>query len=140
MSDYTKEREALYAIWNNESEETYMSVTPEGTEQTLIDYVERIQQSNIEPQESDMSPTSKESARNTIVAPSKYHRQIKKDINGWSDIYDTLDAYRVDNPAIAHAVKKMLCAGTRGYKDYQQDIQEAIDSLERAKDFPPIPF
>lgn len=38
------------------------------------------------------------------------------------------------------ALKKMLQAGDRGHKDYKTDIQEAIDSLERAKDFPPLPF
>jgi hypothetical protein len=53
------------------------------------------------------------------------------------DVYDVLDAFEISNPSIQHALKKMLCAGIRGYKDYQKDIQEAIDSLERAKSFPP---
>ena len=112
MSDYTKEREALYAIWNNESEETYMSELIEANTPDI-----------------DSKPKPK----------SKYHRLLPKE-NVWIDVYDVLHTFNVDNPAIAHAVKKMLCAGTRGYKDYQQDIQEAIDSLERAKDFPPVPF
>jgi len=116
MSDYTKEREALYAIWNNESEETYMS--------ELEDYIAAIDANT---PDIDSKPKS------------KYHRLLPKE-NVWIDVYDVLHTFNVDNPAIAHAVKKMLCAGTRGYKDYQQDIQEAIDSLERAKDFPPIPF
>lgn len=50
---------------------------------------------------------------------------------------DTIDAYRVlerfgvTDPAIQHAIKKLLVAGGRGSKDIQTDIQEAIDSLTR---------
>ena len=71
-------------------------------------------------------------------APNKYQKTTRSGAK--IDVYDVLDAYKVENPAIAHAIKKMLCAGQRGYKDYQQDIEEAIQSLKRAKDFPPIPF
>jgi hypothetical protein len=56
------------------------------------------------------------------------------------DVYDVLDAFGVTNPATAHAIKKLLCTGTRGLKDWETDLQEAIDSLERAKSFPPVPF
>ncbi|QDP52406.1 MAG: hypothetical protein Unbinned96contig1001_23 [Prokaryotic dsDNA virus sp.] len=63
-------------------------------------------------------------------------RELKKEI----DVYDVLDAFGVENPAVQHAIKKMLAAGNRGYKDYQQDIDEAIQSLEGAKRFPPVPF
>lgn len=70
--------------------------------------------------------------------PNKYQKRLRNNIA--IDVYDVLDAFKVDNPATAHAIKKMLCAGQRGYKDYEQDIDEAIASLERAKDFPPIPF
>jgi hypothetical protein len=56
------------------------------------------------------------------------------------DVYDVLDAFDVSNPATAHAIKKLLCTGSRGAKDWETDLQEAIDSLERAKYFPPLPF
>jgi 4-aminobutyrate aminotransferase-like enzyme len=56
------------------------------------------------------------------------------------DVYDVLDAFGVTNPATAHAVKKLLFTGGRGLKDWETDHQEAIDSLERAKSFPPVPF
>ena len=72
------------------------------------------------------------------VKVNKYNKTMRNGVR--IDVYEVLDAFGVDNPAMAHAVKKILCAGQRGYKDYQQDIQEAIDSLERAKSFPPIPF
>lgn len=70
--------------------------------------------------------------------PNKYQKRLRNNIA--IDVYDVLDCFSVTNPAVQHAIKKMLCAGQRGYKDYEQDIDEAIASLERAKDFPPIPF
>ena len=56
------------------------------------------------------------------------------------DVYDVLHAYPSGCPPIDHAIKKLLCTGSRGAKDWETDLQEAIDSLERAKSFPPVPF
>lgn len=50
------------------------------------------------------------------------------------DVYRVLELFGVENPEIAHAVKKLLVAGGRGHKCIKKDIQEAIDSLERWKD------
>ena len=51
---------------------------------------------------------------------------------GMIDIYSVLVAYNVTNPAIAHAIKKLLCAGQRGVKDNINDLNEAVTSIERA--------
>jgi len=48
------------------------------------------------------------------------------------DVYDVLAAFGVTCPAIAHAVKKLLCPGKRGHKDRATDLTEAIASIERA--------
>lgn len=51
--------------------------------------------------------------------------------------YDTIDVYRVllifgvDDPCIAHAIKKLLVAGKRGVKAVATDVHEAIVALER---------
>lgn len=50
------------------------------------------------------------------------------------DVYDILVAYEIVNPAIQHAVKKLLKAAERGHKDKKQDYNEAIQSIERAKE------
>lgn len=48
------------------------------------------------------------------------------------DVYRVLVAFEVWDPCIAHAVKKLLCAGERGGgKTKEQDIDEAIVSLRR---------
>lgn len=70
---------------------------------------------------------------------NKYHRTIRQtlpgDTHGLSltvDVYDVLQAFGVDCPALQHAVKKLLCAGLRGAKSAEQDISEAANSCRRA--------
>jgi hypothetical protein len=50
------------------------------------------------------------------------------------DVYRVLSLYGVTDPCLQHAIKKLLCAGDRGAKDIEQDVQEAIDTLERYQD------
>ena len=49
----------------------------------------------------------------------------------WIDVYRVLVLFGVTNPCLQHAIKKLLCAGQRGAKGQQQDVQEAIASLLR---------
>lgn len=63
---------------------------------------------------------------------SKYHRIIAANAEGESDVYDVLDAFNVTNPALAHAIKKMLMPGIRHAKTAVQDLYEARQSLDRA--------
>ena len=72
---------------------------------------------------------------------SKYTREITQTLpdedQGFTidvDVYDVLRAFAVTDPAIQHAVKKLLCTGIRGHKDTRQDLEEAIQSIERALD------
>lgn len=67
---------------------------------------------------------------------SKYDREIIG-LDGTEvtvDVYRVLDAFQVTDPAIQHALKKMLCTGLRGHKDYLTDLEDAIESLEKAKE------
>lgn len=70
---------------------------------------------------------------------NKYSRKIKTIVVGgidhdvFVDVYDVLEAFSVNNSAMAHAVKKMLAGGQRGHKGIIQDMDEAIQSIERAK-------
>jgi hypothetical protein len=48
------------------------------------------------------------------------------------DVYRVLELFNVTNPCIQHAIKKLLCAGTRGVKDHEKDLREAVDSIHRA--------
>lgn len=71
----------------------------------------------------------------------KYQREIKGETLAGQgdkiviiDVYDVLKAFNVTNPATQHAIKKLLASGQRGYKDTQQDLDEAIQSIQRAKE------
>lgn len=63
---------------------------------------------------------------------NKYHREIRS-LNGQTistvDVYSVLRAFKVTLPGIAHAAKKLLCAGIRGKASQLQDLVEACDAL-----------
>lgn len=60
----------------------------------------------------------------------------KYDVKLWNgmviDVYDVLEAFGVTNPALQHAIKKLLMPGKRGHKTRLDDLQEAYDSVGRA--------
>lgn len=67
---------------------------------------------------------------------SKYNREIIG-LDGTVttvDVYRVLDAFQVTDPATQHAIKKMLCTGLRGHKDYLTDINDSIESLKKANE------
>lgn len=47
------------------------------------------------------------------------------------DIYRFFDLFEVTDPCIQHSVKKLAVGGKRGAKDYEKDIKEAMDTLNR---------
>lgn len=62
---------------------------------------------------------------------SKYLRCIRGEE---IDVYDVLVAFDITCPAMAHAIKKMLCSGLRGVKSAEQDKVEAIEAIRRSID------
>lgn len=46
------------------------------------------------------------------------------------DVYRVLEAFEVDSHAIAHSIKKLLAPGKRHAKTREQDLREAIASIE----------
>ena len=61
------------------------------------------------------------------------HSHYRKSISHLKtiDVYRVLQLFGVTDPCLQHAAKKLLCAGQRGAKSQDQDIQEAIDTLHR---------
>lgn len=66
-------------------------------------------------------------------AADKKHEHYFKDVTHLTsiDVYRVLGLFNVTDQAIGHATKKLICAGIRGAKDIDKDIQEAIDTLVR---------
>lgn len=61
---------------------------------------------------------------------SHYHKDVShlKTI----DVYRTLELFGVTDQALGHAIKKLMCAGQRGAgKTFEQDVREAVDTLNR---------
>ena len=73
-----------------------------------------------------------EKYRKTIVGKAINTGAIEKYEAVIVDVYDVLVAFKVTDPAIAHAVKKLLATGQRGHKDKMTDLKEAHWQLERA--------
>lgn len=48
------------------------------------------------------------------------------------DVYRVIDAFQVTDPALQHLVKKALCAGLRGHKDRAQDLNDILQSAQKA--------
>jgi hypothetical protein len=72
-----------------------------------------------------------------LVAPPSKHAHYFKDVSKLStiDVYRVIELFKIGDPCIQHAIKKLLVAGGRGAgKDINKDIQESIDSLERWKE------
>lgn len=61
------------------------------------------------------------------------HSHYHKDVSHLQsiDIYRVLSLYEVTDPCLQHATKKLLCAGRRGTKTSEQDVREAVDTLNR---------
>lgn len=47
------------------------------------------------------------------------------------DVYRVLELFAVTDPTLQHIVKKSLCAGLRGAKDFEQDVREIYDTAAR---------
>lgn len=70
---------------------------------------------------------------------TKYRRVVRDvdatgQVKGFAivDVYEVLEAFGVVCPARAHAIKKLLAAGSRDKGDAVQDLQEAVVAVERA--------
>lgn len=69
---------------------------------------------------------------------SKYDRTIVgvgadgKPVAVTVDVYRVIDAFQVTDPALQHLVKKALCAGLRGHKDRAQDLNDILQSAQKA--------
>ncbi len=80
-----------------------------------------------------MPPNSRKSSQKNLNSNESVFPHYYKDVRHleFVDVYRVLSLYEVTDPAIAHAIKKLLVSGGRGAKDQETDIAEAIASLKR---------
>lgn len=84
----------------------------------------------------EVTPDSVKAMHGSPFQP-RTHSHYFKDVYhlDFIDVYRVLKLFDVTDPAIAHAVKKLLVPGKRGAgKDLAKDLTEARDSIQRAVD------
>lgn len=59
-----------------------------------------------------------------------YHKAIPPGLKKL-DVYAVLKIFNIRSQLIGHAIKKLLCTGNRGAKNYLQDLHEARDSITK---------
>ena len=68
-----------------------------------------------------------------MVRENSKHSHYFKDVSELNsiDVYKVLQLFEVTDPCLQHIVKKALCAGQRGHKDFKKDIQDILDTAKR---------
>lgn len=61
------------------------------------------------------------------------HAHYFKDVSDIDeiDVYEVLHRFGVTDPCLQHIVKKALCAGERGHKDFHTDLKNIADTAQR---------
>ena len=93
-------------VWQRESEQDEPFLTPECTINDQYAEIEQVRQ------------------------PRHYF----KDVSNLDeiDVYMVLKLFNVTDPCLQHIAKKALCAGQRGHKNLQRDLQDILDTAKRA--------
>lgn len=62
------------------------------------------------------------------------HSHYFKDVSHLKeiDVYQVLQLFNVTDPCLQHIVKKALCAGQRGHKNFETDLKNIRDTAIRA--------
>jgi hypothetical protein len=112
-------------VWANEFKRLNKDMSNDHAEAALRVFDSRVD-------EDESKPESVNRYMRTIkiieVEPSPHKQIIEVEV----DVYNVLSAFKTSCPAMDHAAKKILAAGTRGYKDSLQDKNEAIQSINRS--------
>lgn len=89
----------------------------------ICDYAEIIWQRPTQPEELPF-----------IDDEPKKHSHYFKDVSDLNeiDVYQVLRLFNVTDPCLQHIVKKALCAGQRGHKDFETDLKNIFDTAKRA--------
>lgn len=68
-----------------------------------------------------------------VKTVAKGHSHYYKDVSHLKtiDVYQVLYLFGVTDPCLQHLIKKALCAGNRGHKDYNKDLKDIYDTAKR---------
>lgn len=116
-----------------EEPEDYITATIKDVDTGIVTQVFGGKIPNVEQLTKDIDKIAEEAIEKDLAEHSnKYMKEIKPGV--FVDVYDVLKAFDVTCPALQHAVKKLLMPGSRGHKDFAQDLNEAIEAINRSKE------
>lgn len=93
-------------------------------------YWSKLEQALLEPSSYNHIGEKQEAPCAAIGEHSHYFKDVSK--LEVIDVYAVLELFGVTNPCIQHIVKKALCTGKRGHKDFAKDLQDIADTANRA--------
>lgn len=93
-------------------------------------YWSKLEKSLLEPLSYNHIGEAKEAPSAAIGEHSHYFKDVSK--LEVIDVYAVLELFGVTNPCMQHIVKKALCTGKRGHKDFAKDLQDIADTANRA--------
>lgn len=93
-------------------------------------YWSKLEQALLEPSSYNHIGEVEEAPCAAIGEHSHYFKDVSK--LEVIDVYAVLELFGVTNPCIQHIVKKALCTGKRGHKDFAKDLQDIADTANRA--------
>lgn len=99
--------------------------TPHG-----YNYWSKLEKALLEPSSCNHIGEAEEAPSAAIGEHSHYFKDVSK--LEVIDVYAVLELFGVTNPCMQHIVKKALCTGKRGHKDFAKDLQDIADTANRA--------
>ena len=99
--------------------------TPHG-----YNYWSKLEKALLEPSSYNHIGEAEEAPSAAIGEHSHYFKDVSK--LEVIDVYAVLELFGVTNPCMQHIVKKALCTGKRGHKDFAKDLQDIADTANRA--------
>lgn len=93
-------------------------------------YWSKLEQALLEPSSYNHIGEAEEAPPAAIGEHSHYFKDVSK--LEVIDVYAVLELFGVTNPCMQHIVKKALCTGKRGHKDFAKDLQDIADTANRA--------
>ena len=93
-------------------------------------YWSKLEKALLEPSSYNHISEAEEAPSAAIGEHSHYFKDVSK--LEVIDVYAVLELFGVTNPCMQHIVKKALCTGKRGHKDFAKDLQDIADTANRA--------
>ena len=115
-----------YSFWSIWGDGEWEAIGLPASELTVLHHQAELVDDQIESENHDCAAMD-------LSSMERKHSHYFKDVSSVDqiDVYSVLRLFEVTDPCLQHIVKKALCAGKRGAKDFAKDVQEIADTANR---------